>query len=68
MVIAGFDVLRDEGEAYAAALRAAGTPCEVYRAPALGHGFVNLTTVSRAARRAVDEVATAWRTRLETTP
>lgn len=68
VVIAGFDVLRDEGEAYAAAMRAAGTPCSTYRAPSLGHGFINLTMVSRTASTAVSEVAEAWRTLLATVP
>jgi acetyl esterase len=60
VVIAGFDVLRDEGEAYAAALAAAGVPCAVHREPALPHGFINLTGVSGAARRAMVAVAAAW--------
>ena len=61
VVTAGFDVLRDEGEAYAAALRGAGTTAEVMRFPALGHGFINMTGVSPAARRAAIAVARAWR-------
>lgn len=61
VVIAGFDVLRDEGEAYAAALAAAGTPVTVLREPSLPHGFVNLTPVSPAADRAVRRAAAAWK-------
>jgi acetyl esterase len=60
VVAAGFDVLRDEVEAYAAALAAAGTPCTLQREPSLGHGFVNLTTVSIVAHRAVLTMATTW--------
>ncbi|HEX6622344.1 MAG TPA: alpha/beta hydrolase, partial [Pyrinomonadaceae bacterium] len=41
VITAGFDVLRDEGEAYAAKLREAGTTVRARRFEALGHGFVN---------------------------
>lgn len=40
---AGFDVLRDEGLAYAALLKEAGVDCTVKNHEALGHGFVHLT-------------------------
>jgi len=59
-VVAGFDVLRDEGEAYADALRAAGNASLVHREPSLPHGFVNLTPVSRRSRDALVEIARAW--------
>lgn len=65
VALAGFDVLRDEGEAYAEALRSAGVRCEVQREPSLGHGFINLTGVSRASRRATIELARRWRALLE---
>ena len=61
VVTAGFDVLRDEGEAYARALADAGVPADLYRQASLPHGFVNLTAVSRAARRATVAVARRWR-------
>ena len=61
VVTAGFDVLRDEGEAYARALRDAGGVAELYRQGSLPHGFVNLTHVSQAARRAAVAVARRWR-------
>ncbi|MBO0827691.1 MAG: alpha/beta hydrolase [Streptosporangiales bacterium] len=55
VVTAGFDPLRDEGEAYAAKLRAAGTPATSRRFPSLVHGFMHMTGASRAARDALVE-------------
>jgi len=57
MVTGAFDPLRDEGEAYAAALRAAGVPVALRRASGLVHGFVNMTAINHAARDAVLEAA-----------
>jgi acetyl esterase len=61
IAIAGFDVLRDEGEAYAEALQRAGAPVEVRRFPSLEHGFIHLTGICPAARRAMSEIGDAWR-------
>jgi acetyl esterase len=58
---AGFDPLRDEGEAYARRLREAGVPVLVRRFPGLIHGFANLTGVSRTSRDAVVEIGGATR-------
>ncbi|HUH81421.1 MAG TPA: alpha/beta hydrolase [Solirubrobacteraceae bacterium] len=56
VVTAGFDPLRDEGEDYAHALRAAGTPALVRRYEGLIHGFVSGAGVSRQLREAVLEI------------
>jgi len=61
VVTAGFDPLRDEGEAYAAALEAAGTRAVLRRLDGLVHGFVNMVSVSPAAYNAVLEIARSVR-------
>ncbi len=63
IVTAGFDPLRDEAEAYAAALRAAGSSVVVRRFDRLIHGFANMTGVSRSASDAVIEIAGMLRVR-----
>jgi acetyl esterase len=64
VVTAGFDPLRDEGEAYAAALTAAGTPATLHRYASLVHGFLNMADVSSSARQAVLATATEFATLL----
>ena len=55
------DVLRDEGEAYAAALREAGVATELVRWPGTIHGFFRWLAITPAAREAVDQVGAALR-------
>ena len=55
VVTAEFDPLRDEGEAYAAALSEAGVPVEVRRYDGMIHGFFDMGPHSSAAQAAVDE-------------
>jgi acetyl esterase len=61
VVTAAFDPLRDEGEEYAAALRAAGTPVALRRFPGFIHAFIAGAGVSRSARDALIEIAGATR-------
>ncbi len=68
MITAGFDMLRDEGEAYAEALAAAGTVTRHQRYANLGHGFIHMTGVCPAARRAVIAIAQTWRELLDNAP
>ena len=53
---AGFDPLRDEGEAYARKLADAGLTVELKRFPELIHGFINMIEAGSANRAAIDEV------------
>ena len=61
IVTAGFDPLRDEGEAYARKLEDAGVKVELRRFPDQIHGFFNVIGAGRTARAAVDEIAAALR-------
>ena len=58
---AGFDPLRDEGEAYALRMREAGVQVALRRHPGLVHSFANLTAISRSSRGAMLEAAGALR-------
>jgi acetyl esterase len=65
---AGFDPLRDEGEAYGRRMREAGVPVAMRRHPRLTHLFANMTSVSRSARAAMLEAAGALRMGLSAAP
>jgi acetyl esterase len=58
---AGFDPLRDEGEAFADRLREAGVRVALRRHPGLVHTFANLTAICPSARAAMLEAAGALR-------
>ena len=62
---AGFDPLRDQAYAYAAALRRAGVQASVWLEPALIHGFADFAGAVPEARRAVDRLAARLRAALD---
>jgi acetyl esterase len=68
VVTAAFDPLRDDGEEYARALQAAGTPAVLRRYPGFIHAFIAAAGVSRACREAVVEIAGATRAMFELRP
>ncbi len=61
---AACDVLRDEGEAYAQALNAAGTRATLRRYPGTVHGFWRWLAAAGASRQAIGEVGAALRAAL----
>lgn len=61
IVTAGFDPLRDEGEAYADALRQADVPVVLKRFDGMLHGFCSMATISPACDAAVSDIVAGLR-------
>jgi acetyl esterase len=62
---AWFDPLRDEGTAYAAALRGAGVPTKHHRGEGLIHGYFGLGDASEVARAEAQRARSDFRVLLE---
>jgi len=56
VVTAEFDVLRDEGEAYARRLQEAGVPTTLMRCNGMIHGFLSATGLIQRATRYFDQI------------
>lgn len=61
LATAGFDPLRDDGEAFGARLREFGVPVALRRHPDLIHGFISFLGVGNRPREATAEAAGALR-------
>jgi acetyl esterase len=68
IVTAEYDVLRDEGEAYAQRLREAGVPTVLRRIAGLPHGFARMINLVDTADAALTEVAAAIAAACQPTP
>ena len=66
VLTAEYDPLRDEGDAYARALQAAGVPVQLHRYDGLIHGFLRMPAVIGRAEEALSLVADAVRDALAT--
>ena len=67
VVTAGFDPLRDEGDSYAAALRAAGNIVDHRQMGSMIHGFANLFPLGGGSAVATAEMISAVRAHLSRT-
>jgi acetyl esterase len=64
ILTAEFDPLRDEGEAFASKLRAAGVAVDARRFNGMIHGFVGMPQLTPMAAAAIDQLATNLRAAL----
>ena len=64
IAVGGFDPLRDEGQSYAEALRAAGTPVDLRYMGSLTHGFTNLFRLGGGSATGTSELISALRAHL----
>lgn len=65
VLTAEYDLLRDEGEAYAARLARDGVRVEHHRYDGMPHGFVEWTGILDAADKCVTDIATAIRSAMD---
>ena len=65
VLVAGYDVLHDEGVLYADKLATAGNPTVLVEYASLPHGFISMSGVVDASVMAVDQVGMALRRALQ---
>lgn len=65
--LAGFDALRDDGLAYAAALLEAGVSTQVDLEPGLVHGYLSYTAVSPSCRKGTERLVASISAALDRT-
>jgi acetyl esterase len=65
VITAGYDVLRDEAEVYAARMTEAGVAVRLSRHDGMIHGFLRRGAIFDQARKALAEIAEALRTALD---
>ena len=61
MLSAGYDVLYDEGQAYARKMQAAGVPVTEQTHPSMLHGFLHFSEPFDEAATAMTQLTTAMR-------
>jgi acetyl esterase len=65
VMVGSYDVLRDDGEAYANAMSAAGVPTTLIEYKGLSHGFINMAAFLSAGRLALSQVGISLRDALK---
>jgi acetyl esterase len=66
LITSGYDILRDEAEEYGRRLSALGNKVQHIRVANMGHGFINMTAISKSAKTATIQIGKDLRAMLNT--